>query len=55
MSHLPKTHWPFWLGLFNVTRCISQIGHFSQTDWSKTTCLKLLIKMDMAINKKKIS
>jgi hypothetical protein len=51
MSHLTKIHWPFWLGLSILTKCINQIGHFSQVDWSKNTFLKPLVKMDMSINK----
>ncbi len=52
MSHLTKTHWSFWLRLSNLTRCIGQISHFSQVDWSKHTCLRFLVKMDMTINEK---
>jgi len=32
--------------------CINQIGHYSEVDWSKNTCLGPLIKMDMSISKK---
>ncbi len=51
MSHLIKTHWPFWLGLSNLIRCISQINHFNQLDWSKNTCFGPSVKMDVSINK----
>jgi hypothetical protein len=52
MSHFIKTHWPFWLGLFNLTKYIGQIDHSSQVDWSKNTSFELLVKMDMPSNKK---
>jgi hypothetical protein len=52
--HLIKTQWPFWPSLSNLTRCIGQISLCSQVDWSKNTCFKPLIKMDMSINKKKL-
>ncbi len=35
-----------------MTRCISQIGHFKQVDWSKNTCFGPVVKMNMSISKK---
>jgi hypothetical protein len=52
MFHFIKTHWPFWLRLFNLTKYIGQIDHFSQVDWSKNTSFNLLVKMDMSSSKK---
>jgi hypothetical protein len=36
-----------------LTRCIGQKNHFSKVDWSKNTCFRTLVKMDMSISKKK--
>jgi len=54
MSYLIKTHWPFLLRLCNLSGCIGQIGHFNQVDWSKNTCFKPLVKMDISMNIKKL-
>ncbi len=34
-----------------MTRCIGQISHSSQFDWSKNTCFGPLVKMDISISK----
>jgi hypothetical protein len=52
MFHFIKTHWPFWLKLFNLIKYIGQIGHSNQVDWSKNTSFELLVKMDMSSSKK---
>ncbi len=49
---MTKIHSSFWLRLFNLTRCIDQISHYNQLDWSKNTCFGPLIKMDMSISRK---
>ncbi len=36
-----------------MTRCIGQINHYSQLDWSKKTCFGLFVEMDMSISKKR--
>ncbi len=36
-----------------MTKCIGQISHYSQVDWSKNTCFGPLVKMDMSIHKKR--
>jgi hypothetical protein len=36
-----------------LTKCIGQINHYSQVDWTKNTCFELLVKMGMSINKKR--
>jgi hypothetical protein len=53
MSHFAKTHWPFLLRLSNLIKCISQLNYFNQIDWSKHTCCRSIVKMDMSITKKR--
>ncbi len=40
--------------MFNLTKCVGQIKHFSQVDWFKNTCFRPLVKMDMSISKKRL-
>jgi len=38
--------------MFNLTKCVGQIKHFSQVDWFKNTCFRPLI--NMSINNKRL-
>jgi hypothetical protein len=37
-----------------MTKCIGQINHYNQVDWSKNTCFMPLVKKDVSINKKRL-